>query len=162
MRHQFSYEFDSDMFKNFKLCFVYGNVAVFTTQALNEQWGDDWGDAPYEHNAGHPYSPPVSTENYNPDGSPKWQLLELWFTGEYMSPSSAFQNSPWSVKEINDGAVPWLTFMKFDYDACDYVPVNSINAGATVEEFIDFIQGNNDQVMIPMYGVKPYPSFRAV
>ena len=24
------------------LCFVEDNVAFFTTQDLNEQWGDDW------------------------------------------------------------------------------------------------------------------------
>jgi hypothetical protein len=28
--------------------------AYFTTRPLSEQWGDDWGDVPYEHNASPP------------------------------------------------------------------------------------------------------------
>jgi hypothetical protein len=39
------------------LCYVDGPWAYFTTQPLREQWGDDWSDAPYEHNAGPPYEP---------------------------------------------------------------------------------------------------------
>ena len=42
-----------------KLCYVEGNIAYFTTQDLDKQWGDDWDDAPYEHNAGLPYLPSV-------------------------------------------------------------------------------------------------------
>ena len=30
-------------------------MAYFTPVSLDEQWGDDWDDAPYEHNAGIPY-----------------------------------------------------------------------------------------------------------
>lgn len=40
-----------------KLCYVKGSFAYFTTQELSKQWGDDWNDAPYEHNAGEPYEP---------------------------------------------------------------------------------------------------------
>lgn len=34
----------SDKFKieDFKLCYVEGNFAYFTTLPLSEQWGDDW------------------------------------------------------------------------------------------------------------------------
>ena len=39
------------------LCYVKGPWAYFTTQPLKKQWGDDWDDAPYEHNAGEPYGP---------------------------------------------------------------------------------------------------------
>jgi hypothetical protein len=39
------------------LCYVSENFAWFTTRSLEEQWGDDWDDAPYEHNAGEPYGP---------------------------------------------------------------------------------------------------------
>lgn len=41
-----------------RLCYVDGLdtlTAFFTTRPLAEQWGDDWNDAPYEHNAGRPY-----------------------------------------------------------------------------------------------------------
>ena len=39
----------------YKLCYVDGNEAWFTSDWKN-QWGDDWNDRPYEHNAGSPYS----------------------------------------------------------------------------------------------------------
>lgn len=39
----------------YKLCHVERNFAYFTRLPLDEQWGDDWNDAPYEHNAGTPY-----------------------------------------------------------------------------------------------------------
>lgn len=40
-----------------RLCYVSGPFAYFTSKELSEQWGDDWNDAPYEHNAGEPYAP---------------------------------------------------------------------------------------------------------
>ena len=40
--------------------------AYFTTQALSKQWGDDWNDAPYEHNAETPYD-----DRENP---PRWKI----------------------------------------------------------------------------------------
>jgi hypothetical protein len=39
------------------LCYATATWAFFTTRSLKEQWGDDWNDAPYEHNAGDPYEP---------------------------------------------------------------------------------------------------------
>lgn len=42
-------------FDNYVLCFVKGNRAYFTRKDLDEQWGDDWDDRPYEYNAGEPY-----------------------------------------------------------------------------------------------------------
>lgn len=40
-----------------KLCYVASNFAYFTTLPVEDQCGDDWDDAPYEHNAGTPYHP---------------------------------------------------------------------------------------------------------
>ena len=39
----------------YKLCYVSNGVLYFTNKELSEQWGDDWNDHPYEHNAGEPY-----------------------------------------------------------------------------------------------------------
>lgn len=39
----------------YKLCYVDNNEAWFTSD-FKHQWGDDWDDRPYEHNAGSPYS----------------------------------------------------------------------------------------------------------
>ena len=39
------------------LCYVDKPWAYFTTQKLEDQWGDDWEDIPYQHNAEEPYGP---------------------------------------------------------------------------------------------------------
>ena len=41
-------------YDEYKLCYVDGNKAWFTNN-FEKQWGDDWNDRPYEHNAGLPY-----------------------------------------------------------------------------------------------------------
>lgn len=40
--------------ENWKLCYVSHGRAYFVEDFENA-WGDDWNDAPYEHNAGEPY-----------------------------------------------------------------------------------------------------------
>ena len=37
--------------------------AYFTPLAMEDQWGDDWDDAPYEHNAGSPCDPEDEDED---------------------------------------------------------------------------------------------------
>ena len=37
-----------------KLCYLESSVMYFTSD-IDNQWGDDWDDIPYEHNAGKPY-----------------------------------------------------------------------------------------------------------
>ena len=67
-------EIPKDITKNFRLCYIEshcyeiddrgfasndGNKHLhlfFTNCNINLQWGDDWGDKPYEYNAGQPYS----------------------------------------------------------------------------------------------------------
>jgi len=65
----------------YRLCYVDLPWVYFTTQDLDKQWGDDWDDAPYEHNAEEPYSPGKyyfadgrvenKPEDWNEDGTPK-------------------------------------------------------------------------------------------
>jgi len=93
---------------NLKLCYIDGAWAYFTTQALADQNGDDWNDAPYECNAGAPYG----WEKYDAErGRAPWVIQKLAYdsptleTPEQMVPS----NSPYSVDMINEGIVPWLT-----------------------------------------------------
>ena len=57
----------------YKLCYIEKNFAYFTTQDLEKQWGDDWDDAPYEHNAGTPYEPRIF---YYADGRREKDLTE--------------------------------------------------------------------------------------
>ena len=47
--------------QDYKLCYIDGNKAYFTDN-FKRQRGDDWNDAPYEHNAEPPY------DHYYEDG----------------------------------------------------------------------------------------------
>lgn len=80
---------------NAVLCYVEGDWAYFTTRPLDQQRGDDWHKATYEYNA----SPPLS------DGS---RIIKLAYYGDFETPASGYQNSPFSVNQINAGAVAWL------------------------------------------------------
>ncbi len=78
------------------LCYVDGAWAYFTTHALDQQWGDGWGDAPYEYNAGEPYEAL---------GSP---ITKIAWEGELEEPCTSHLNSPYCVRDINNQTIPWL------------------------------------------------------
>jgi hypothetical protein len=88
-----------------RLCYVDAPWAYFTTQDRADQWGDDWDDAPYEHNAGAPYT---YGEHNKKEGRAPWHIIKIAYDGDFETPRCAHLNSPWSVEKINDGAVPWL------------------------------------------------------
>lgn len=102
------------------LCFVRDQWAYFTTQPLADQHGDDWNDVPYEHNAEEPDEPR--------DGN-TWRIIKVAWDGPYRTPRDGHVNSPWSVEQINAGAVAWLI--------PDYAPdgARPIPAGVTLDEF---------------------------
>jgi len=138
--------------KDFKLCYIDKySFAYFTTQDLEKQWGDDWNDAPYEHNAGTPYEPHYhyyvdgrkekNETDWNEDGTPKWEIYtvayDYWAAdtpGEIGGP-----NSRYSVQSINKKLTPWLTKW----------PDKALFAGASVEEFITFIEECGGTVYLP-------------
>jgi hypothetical protein len=122
------------------LCYVYGNWAYFTTQNLSHQWGDDWNDAPYEYNAGCPYR----YGKYDAQaGKQPWAIVKVAFDGNFVAPSEGYNNSPWSVQQINEKAVAWLK------------PIEgaSIFAGVTVAEFIRLIDAGGGHVYLPINAV---------
>lgn len=97
-----------------RLCYVEGSFAYFTTQLLTEQFGDDWNDAPYEFNAGLPYEPlhdPLCScsackDDWNEDGTPKWEIVKVAFDGLFKQPCDLYR--PYSVVDINQRGIPWL------------------------------------------------------
>ena len=104
---------------------------------LQEQWGDDWNDAPYEHNAGWHYDSirkdehtilkiPFAVVSENNNGSNHW----VKFPCDY-----GCGNSPFSVEEINAGAVPWI-FVSY-YNMAKNKKFLAINAGINPLEFIN-------------------------
>ena len=113
-----------------KLCYIEGNFAYFTTQDLKKQWGDDWNDAPYEHNAGEPY------EWDSERGVKKYEILKVAFECGCMmnTPCDSHSNSPWSVEDINTGKIAWLSTLRGSSEQV------VIPAGVSIKKFDELIK----------------------
>ena len=113
-----------------ELCYVEGSYAYFVEDHM-EVWGDDWDDAPYEHNCGEPYGRVYvimfdSRTNYSDGFLPQW-------------PDSNHCNSPYSVEGITRRKeCPWLK-----------VEAGEIHGGQTVREFRDLML-HSDRVTTPI------------
>lgn len=119
----------------YKLCYVDNNEAWFTSN-WKEQWGDDWDDRPYEHNAGSPYN------SYFKDGVEyPIQLKKVYFDVPYgivKTPDYGFSNSPFSVKDINSKRCPWLI-----------IDDTYIFAGTSYTDFVRQIEKLNGTIYVP-------------
>ncbi len=120
----------------FRLCYVDEQWAYFTTQDVTKQWGDDWNDAPYEHNAGTPYAYHDQT-----DKEP-WEILKVAWDGPFRVPCDGQLNSRWTVEQINAGAAAWLTTETW---ADKQV---AIPAGTTLKEFKHLILEGEGKVYV--------------
>ena len=133
-----SYKEDRD---NAKLCYVSGDWAYFTTQDVTEQWGDDWNDAPYEHNAGAPYK---QCRDNRERGEEPWQIFEVPFESGRVTPDEAILNSKYSVQDINRGDVPWLRSPSWMSE-----PGIPIMAGTTFKDFAGIINREGGRLFVP-------------
>lgn len=128
-----------------KLCYVKNNWAYFTTRAVEDQWGDGWGSIAYEHNAGDPYH---FLERDKQHGVIPWEIVKVAWEGDFDTPCDGHLNSPWSVEQINMGQVCWLRISRWR------TPIKGapmgLFAGANLQEFRDFIRGNDGVVYEPM------------
>lgn len=120
-----------------RLCYISDGVAYFTNQPLDKQWGDDWNDAPYEHNSGEPY-----------DNAGE-RITRLRYYGAHAGTPCEWpehqNNSRWSVQDINNGAAPWLMTAPYAKG-----PPDRLMAGASPEEFIEFVQRHGGTVYVPV------------
>jgi len=123
----------------FKLCYVEDSWAYFTTQDVKEQWGDDWNDAPYEHNAGTPYLP---HEHDIEAGKEPWEICSVAWEGPFWTPCDGHVNSPYSVEQINSGAVAWLRTASYADKQI------AIMAGTTLKDFKHYILEAGGSVFI--------------
>lgn len=174
MQTTVSIQVDLKDFSAFKLCYVEGCFAYFTTAALDSQWGDDWDDAPYEHNAGRPYLPTMhyyangqqklSPRDWNLDGTPKYQLLAVSYGShqdgaDFLTPCDlAGSNSPYSVQAINRGEAPWLTARGWVPAKKEFEVFGQLFAGASVPDFFEFVKKYGGNLYFPDTGLTPYPS----
>lgn len=117
--------------------------AYFTPLSLDEQWGDDWNDAPYDCNAGEPYDD-VTDEVEEKDGwkvvtkSHEITIVRVPFaikSYNTMMPKDYGYNSPFCVDDINRGAVAWI----YDYNATLKKHV-TIHAGINPFDFVKKIE----------------------
>jgi hypothetical protein len=121
------------------LCYVSGAWAFFTTQPLHKQWGDDWDDAPYEHNAGDPYR---FTDHDRAAGREPWEIVQIAWEGDFVAPDWNATNSPYSVEQINAGTVAWL--------ACPTWAQHGINifAGTPLSTFKNLVRQAGGRVFV--------------
>jgi hypothetical protein len=115
------------------LCFVRAPWAYFTRLPLDEQWGDGWERAPYEHNAEAPYD----------DGPDR--ILKVAFDGPLFPPHVGYDGKPRSVNDINRGDAPWLHTENF----IDNAPIH-IMAGVTLAEFVAQVELAGGRVFAPL------------
>lgn len=134
------------------LCYVENGKCWFTNK-WSKQWGDDWNDAPYEHNAGEPYTYWSKLVEDNKDiFKKKWKhypikhkvcYVEFPFLSNVVEPCENPKymknecNSKYSVEQINKSItqkepIPWLESEKF-----------SILPKTTYTEFLEIVKQNN-------------------
>ena len=142
-------------FLDFKLCYVDdnseypgGDTILYFTELddVTKQWGDDWDDVPYEHNAEPPYEHDYNQpEQGVKDGRgiyPRIRIYKVMITGGHniMTPRSKQLNSPYTVEDINKGIVPWLTIMD-KKDRAVYV-----KAGSTLRDTLEALSKSQDYI----------------
>ena len=132
------------------------HYAFFTPKDLDEQWGDDWNDAPYEHNAGWPYDSVIVEVNENNVATEieEYDILQVSFalkSYNYNLPSGDFLNSPWAVDDINAGAVAWIYDVAYIEDGLDYKGRKNykkvrtvIKAGVNPIQFKEYVDRINE------------------
>lgn len=106
-----------------KLCYFKDGLAYFYKGDIKDVWGDDWNDAPYEHNAGLPYM----------ENEEDWIIVPV--NTEFVEELCQYErkiNSTYSVEYINTGAVPWMILFG-----------EKIYAGIELEDFLEILDGEN-------------------
>lgn len=91
---------------NAQLCYIQDGQAAYFTSRFYDQWGDDWNDAPYEHNAGRPYD------------NEGCSIFHVYIEVNLSSPTEDdrehhITNTGFSVEDLNAGNFPWLRSTKY-------------------------------------------------
>jgi hypothetical protein len=81
--------------------------------------------------------------DWNDDGTPKFEIVKVGWDGDFQTPCEGHYNSPWSVEQINAGAVAWLRTSRYS----DGNPV-VIPAGTTLERFCELIREGGGTVYL--------------
>lgn len=122
--------------KDLMLCYVDVDRAYFSSNQPEDETGDDWDDAPYEHNAGVPYG----------DGS---TVVMVMFIANFERPCDGVINSRFSVDDINRKHIAWLRPVNYGRCLDDGPSPPPIFAGTALEEFITIIEASGGTVYVP-------------
>lgn len=116
----------------------YEYFAYFTSCSINDQWGDDWDDSPYQDNAGEPYddihdnSIFESISKYTVSYQNDYDVLRVRFVIKSYFCKFALDFANLSVIDINKGAAAWI----FEPGNSNQLKSIAIYGGCTAEEFI--------------------------
>ncbi len=122
-----------------RLCYVESNFAWFSPYDPCVISGDDWNDAPYEHNASEPLCAYIDGKRINVE------FYIVAFRVAMNTPGDRCwgSNSKYSVEDINSKKIAWLS----NSDAN-----NDIWAGIDLTIFIGKILDNGGDVFLPYLG----------
>lgn len=90
--------------------YIKGNQVRFYLGKNGEQWGDDWNDAPYEHNAGTVY------EEYVKDTV----VVAFDFDDLVLEPCRGEYNSTYSKEDMINRQVPCVIVVPKDFVEDDW------------------------------------------
>jgi len=117
--------------KELTLCLMLGDMAYFHSKVFHEVWGDDWNDAPLQHNAGQPYV----------DEGDK--CVSCYVTGPFEQP---FYEMDKAVSQINNQRSPgiWLRYEN-RYES-DNTLWGAAYPGMTTHEFVRWVEERGGSV----------------
>lgn len=121
------------------LCYVQHPWAYFTHAPLDAQWGDDWNDAPYEHNAGEP-----NDCCFDGKAEIKSRIVKVAFEANLETPADRAEgnNSRFSVEDINSRKIAWLQSPGY---SSHFI---AIMAGTPISEFKQMIRSFGGRVYV--------------
>lgn len=136
----------------------------YFTNNLSKQWGDDWDDAPYEHNAETPYDSetdilqvPVCIDYYKlmkayEDDNAYDKVLKKYPNYDKADIKLPRDwggcNSPFCVDDINGGAVAWLyATLRKGYSVWKHI---AIHAGENPQIVIEKLEKINDLLIMDL------------
>ena len=124
---------------DYELCYVDGRdgyYKAYFTNNFKEQWGDDWDDKPYEHNAEEPY-----THYFKDNIEYPIDIIGVYFEPRGYNypllPCDGYTNSPYSVEDINKGAIAWI-----------HTDSYNIQARTKLKDFKQIIKENGGKIYV--------------
>ena len=122
--------------KDLKLCFVESlgwDIAAlyYSNKDAKDVWGDDWNDRPYEHNAGEPYMNDGDT----------FEKIIIDVGSQMQLPEDGYLNSPYSVEDINSGAIAWIRIIEGKHSY-------SLAANSTIEDLYRLAKSGDVDISI--------------